>query len=96
MFCKNCGSSLDDKAVVCPHCGVATDNARSLSTKNTSNAIAIVGFIFSFLFALVGLICSIVGYNRAKNEGRDHEGLALAGLIISIINIVLGFILALA
>lgn len=23
MFCKNCGQEIDDKAVVCPHCGVA-------------------------------------------------------------------------
>ncbi len=22
MFCYNCGSKLDDKAVICPHCGV--------------------------------------------------------------------------
>ena len=26
MFCKNCGKELDDKAVICPGCGVATDN----------------------------------------------------------------------
>lgn len=23
MFCKNCGKEIDDKAAVCPHCGVA-------------------------------------------------------------------------
>ena len=23
MFCKNCGQEIDDKAVVCPHCGVS-------------------------------------------------------------------------
>ena len=22
MYCKNCGKEIDDKAVVCPHCGV--------------------------------------------------------------------------
>ncbi len=26
MFCKNCGKQIDDKAVICPNCGVATDN----------------------------------------------------------------------
>lgn len=24
MFCKNCGKEIDDKAVVCIHCGCAT------------------------------------------------------------------------
>jgi uncharacterized membrane protein YvbJ len=22
MFCKNCGKQIDDKAVICVHCGV--------------------------------------------------------------------------
>ena len=26
MYCKNCGTQLDDRAVICPHCGVPTDN----------------------------------------------------------------------
>ena len=24
MYCKNCGKEIDDKAVICVHCGVAT------------------------------------------------------------------------
>ncbi|HIU61528.1 MAG TPA: zinc ribbon domain-containing protein [Candidatus Coproplasma excrementigallinarum] len=26
MYCKNCGHQLDDNAIYCPACGVATDN----------------------------------------------------------------------
>jgi hypothetical protein len=26
MYCTNCGKQIDDKAVVCVHCGVATHN----------------------------------------------------------------------
>lgn len=26
-FCKNCGSQIDDRAVICPACGVAQNNA---------------------------------------------------------------------
>jgi len=53
-----------------------------------NNTIAIIGFIFSFLFALVGLICSIIGYRKAKkiNVGK---GLSIAGIIISSISIVI-------
>jgi len=28
MFCYNCGKEIDDKAVVCIHCGVATNNMK--------------------------------------------------------------------
>ncbi len=28
MYCTNCGKEIDDKAVVCIHCGVATGNMR--------------------------------------------------------------------
>ena len=91
MFCNNCGKEIDDNAVVCPHCGVAV-NTKSYNGQSQfqpqadNNTIAIVGFVFSFLFALVGLICSIVGFNKAKNEGAPHIGLALAGIIISAIS----------
>ena len=26
MFCKKCGKEIDDAAVICPACGVQTDN----------------------------------------------------------------------
>lgn len=26
MYCKNCGQQIDDKAVACTHCGVATND----------------------------------------------------------------------
>ena len=25
-FCRNCGQQIDDRATVCPHCGVAQEN----------------------------------------------------------------------
>ena len=84
MFCKNCGREIDDKAIICPHCGV---EARGGSCVTQGNIIAIVGFILSFFIALAGLICSIIGYKKSKNEGAPYGGLALAGIIISAISI---------
>ncbi len=85
MYCENCGRDIDDRAVICPHCGVATGR-RDVQTVSQGNVLAIVGFVFSFLIALVGLICSIIGYKKAKNEGAPYGGLALAGIIISSIS----------
>ena len=101
MYCKNCGHEVNENAVICPHCGCqiqsfgptnnqANNNANQ--TQQKSNPLAIVGFVLSFFVALAGLICSILGYNKAKNEGLEHKNLALAGIIISIVNMVLTFL----
>lgn len=106
MFCKYCGKEIADTAVFCTNCGkqvketnAPVNNTPVNNTPNNNiyvprdeNTIAIVGFVFSFLIALVGLICSIIGYRKAVNEGADHKGLALAGIIISAISMALGFI----
>ena len=109
MFCKNCGKEVTEDATFCPNCGTALDkevpNApiydapvnnyapQPAPKKDTSNNIAVLGFVLSFFVALAGLICSIMGYNKAKNEGLDNKGLALAGIIISIVNMVAGSLL---
>lgn len=34
MYCYNCGNEIDDKAVICIHCGVETKNMKSVTDKN--------------------------------------------------------------
>ncbi len=95
MFCTNCGKEINDNAAICPYCGVvANKSALSNASGNTnqSNTMAIVGFIFSFFFALVGLICSIIGFKKAAELGGNGKGLALAGIIISSISIIITII----
>lgn len=86
MFCENCGREIDDRAVVCPHCGIEVGR-RSFQPEKQGNTLAIVGFVLSFFIAIAGLICSILGYKKSKNEGAPYGGLALAGIIISAISI---------
>ncbi|MBQ4275708.1 MAG: hypothetical protein II717_04175 [Lachnospiraceae bacterium] len=52
--------------------------------KSGPGALRIVGFILAFILAPVGLILSIVGV--VKKDGS--KGLSIAGIIISIINII--------
>lgn len=54
-----------------------------------ANAFAILGFIFAFLISPLGLIFSIIGLSKAKKMGGKQKGLAVAGLIISIISILI-------
>lgn len=90
MFCKNCGSQLDDDCLWCPHCGTQVGQRptphpyyQEPKEAQDSNAIGLVGFILSFVVAIAGLICSIIGLKNASNCGGKNRGFALAGIIIS-------------
>ena len=94
MFCKHCGREIDDKAIVCPYCGVQVANVQP--QQSGTNVIAIVGFIFAFIMPIVGLICSIIGRNKAYEYGGNGRGLATAGLVINIIWLLIAVISGIA
>ena len=91
MFCKNCGKEIDDKAVICPNCGVAVEREAPAAPPKT-NTLAIVGFVLSFFVAIAGLVCSIIARKQCKERGEGGAGLALAGIIISIAEMVIAVI----
>lgn len=39
MYCSNCGKEIDDKAVVCVHCGCATNNSINKPQKSLLTAL---------------------------------------------------------
>lgn len=45
MFCSNCGKEIDDKAVICIHCGCATKN-QSEQKPNKSMLCAVILWLF--------------------------------------------------
>jgi hypothetical protein len=57
---------------------------------------AIVGFISSFIIAVVGLIFCILSLTMTDWKIYRGKGLAVAGLIIAILNMLLGLIWAIA
>ena len=95
MFCKNCGKEIDDNAVVCVHCGVAT--GVTVETTKKVNAFGIAGFVVSLvslylgayfcIASVVGLVLSIVGMVNMKK--CRINGLAIAGLVIGIISLLI-------
>ena len=54
-----------------------------------TNTLAILGFIFAFLFSLVGLILSIIALGQIKRTGERGHGLAVAGIIISVVSLLI-------
>lgn len=71
----------------------APGNYAPYPVKPKMNTMAVVGFIFSFLISIVGLILCIIAKNQIKTRGGRGDGLATAGIIISIASMVLAVIL---
>jgi len=51
----------------------------------TTNGLAIAGLILAFIAPLIGLILSIVGLGQAKKRNQNGRGIAIAGIVLSII-----------
>ena len=88
MFCSNCGKEIDDKAVLCTHCGVwigKIPEMNIIEKPKNSNGIAIAGFICSFLVPLLGWIFGGVGLARANKRNGKGKGFSIAAIVISTI-----------
>ena len=104
-YCSHCGTQLEDSAMFCHRCGCACENYYNPSQtysqnhmqstpNNNISALAIVGFVFAFLNALVGLICSIVAYKSAVTDGNlKSKNFAKTGIILSAVFLALQIIL---
>lgn len=57
-----------------------------------TNGMAIAGFVLAFFCSLLGLIFSIIGLNQTKARNQSGRGLAIAGIVISILGILGGII----
>ncbi|MGN1051975.1 MAG: DUF4190 domain-containing protein [Candidatus Scatosoma sp.] len=108
MYCSKCGKEILDEAYMCPHCGtmvrdlpkeVAAGDGTARGGNGAdngyrkTNAFAIAGFVCSFLFALLGLIFSIIAMKQCRERNEEGYGLAKAGMIISIVSMALSVLL---
>lgn len=87
MYCRNCGKELDDRAVICPNCGIQVGEFKSNNSNSEINTLSIVGFMLSFFVNIAGLIVSIIAYRKCRDEKINGKGLALAGIIIGAVSI---------
>lgn len=56
------------------------------------NGMAIAGFVLAFFFPVLGLIFSAIGMSQCNQRGDNGKGLAIAGLVISIVVIAIWII----
>ena len=83
-YCKNCGNSIDDRAVICPTCGVSQETKPAVVDNG--------GFGWGLLgccIPLVGLILFLV-WKDSKPKTAKSVGIgALVSVIISIVYYIL-------
>lgn len=79
-YCKNCGEQIDDKAVICPHCGVSQETKPAVVDKG--------GFgwgLLSCCIPIVGLILFLVWKDTKPKTAKSAGIGAIVGVIIGII-----------
>ncbi len=87
MYCKNCGETIDDQAVVCPKCGVA----------QTAPVVDKGGFgwgLLGFCIPIVGLILFLIWKDEkpltAKAAGIGALVSVIVGVVFYIILAIIG------
>lgn len=87
IICKNCSVQYDTvEGMYCPNCGTLNNNIQAPS--NQTNGFCIAGLILSFFSSILGLIFSLIGLNKIKKTQEQGKGIAIAGIIISVIKLV--------
>lgn len=78
-YCKNCGSQIDDKAVICPQCGVQQEPVAAGDGSGS------IGWAFlGCCIPLVGLILFLVWRDTRPNDAKKAGIGALVSVLISV------------
>lgn len=83
-YCKNCGNPIDDRAVICPACGVSQETKPAV----TDNG----GFGWGLLgccIPIVGLILFLVWKDTKPKTAKSAGTGALVSVIISVVYYIL-------
>ncbi len=101
-YCPKCGKENQEDSTFCLSCGnqLTQNNNNVVNTNNNqvakqSNVLAIIGFISALVglfvaavfFGTAGIVCSSIGLSKVK-ETNSGKGLAIAGLVIGIIDVI--------
>lgn len=80
-YCRNCGAKVDEKAIICPICGVS----QNINPDSGSIGYGILGFFFPLVGLILFLLWKDTKPNTAKTAG-------IGALISFLINIAIAFV----
>lgn len=98
-FCRNCGAEIDDKAVLCVHCGVPISPAATLLIPRS---VFVGDIVASAGWALIGIVFLIAAFAVQSERPNDLQRIFASqeaqsrDMIASLFAVtsVLGFVLA--
>jgi hypothetical protein len=93
-FCRSCGASIAASLPPPPIPTTPTYEQRGANgppsahafdrTPSQTNTLAIVSLVAAFIFWPAGIICGVIARQQIRTTGEAGEGMALAGIIISV------------
>lgn len=96
-FCSNCGNKLDENAVVCVKCGVATCNLQQVKTKQPGRGLSIASMVLGIIaifygtcFSLTSIMISLIEEFYNEEKIVFSIGFNFLPLVLSITGLSLG------
>lgn len=89
-FCRNCGAEIDDKAVICTKCGVATNNIQQIREALLPDRGGFGWGLLGFVAPLIGFILYLLWRDTKPKAARA----CIKGVVVEIIAVVVLFIIA--
>lgn len=80
MFCKYCGSKIDDHATFCPYCSKKLETTEKIGENKKP-----LGFLLFILLNIIGLIIGLCAYPFGSTERKTFLNGWLAGLFIALV-----------
>ncbi|PYR59306.1 MAG: hypothetical protein DMF85_08180 [Acidobacteria bacterium] len=78
MICRNCGTEIADKAIVCYRCGTATTDPVRQAVKVRPRRSRILSLVILVVLVLLALYLGQAGRVAGAAHGRMYEALAIA------------------
>ena len=96
-YCYFCGATFDEVKEERVEQPTFHDQSyyedKTTYNRQQINTVAMLGLVLSFISPLVGLILSIIGLKKANQLNGLGRGQAIAGIIVSIVSMVLSLAL---
>lgn len=80
-FCRKCGKEINDDAVMCVHCGCATEKAARPSTNHDCDPYSGADFVEVFLSVLIPLAGIIMYFVKKDTRPKAAKTCLLVGII---------------
>ncbi|MBO5745064.1 MAG: zinc-ribbon domain-containing protein [Clostridia bacterium] len=89
-FCQHCGAQIDEKAVICIHCGRALEAPKNQPAAEDSSSIGFA--ILAFLFPIVGFILYAVNSSTHPKKAKSALKGAIVGLVLGFVGTIIYYV----